>query len=143
VAENIAFGVPRERIDMRAVERAARAAQIHDFVVNELPNGYDTDVGDRGIRLSGGQRQRVGIARALYRDPPVLFLDEATSALDAQTEEALNEAIRGLSGDKTIVVIAHKEASLRGCDSTIEIGPGTAHASGSEGANHYSPVEDE
>ena len=121
VAENIAFGVPRERIDMQAVERAARAAQIHDFVVDELPNGYATDVGDRGIRLSGGQRQRVGIARALYRDPPVLFLDEATSALDAQTEEALNEAIRALSGSKTIVVIAHKEASLRGCEEVVNL----------------------
>lgn len=143
VAANIAFGVPEAEIDMQAVERAARAAQLHDFIVVELPNGYATFVGERGIRLSGGQRQRVGIARALYRDPPVLFLDEATSALDAQTEEALNEAIRGLSGDKTIVVIAHKEASLRGCGSTIEIGPGTVHASGSEGASHHSPVEDE
>ena len=141
VAENIAFGLPRERIDMQAVERAARAAQIHDFVVNELPRGYDTAVGDRGIRLSGGQRQRVGIARALYRDPPVLFLDEATSALDAQTEEALNEAIRELSGSKTIVVIAHKEASLRGCDRTIQINPGSVHASGPEDANRRSPAE--
>ena len=122
VAENIAFGVPRDKIDMHAVERAARAAQIHDFVIDELPRGYDTDVGDRGIRLSGGQRQRIGIARALYRDPPVLFLDEATSALDAQTEEALNEAIRKLSGSKTIVVIAHKEESLRGCQEVVNIG---------------------
>lgn len=121
VAENIAFGVPRDRIDMQAMERAARAAQIHDFVVNELPHSYETNVGDRGIRLSGGQRQRVGIARALYRDPPVLLLDEATSALDAQTEEALNEAIRRLSGSKTIVVIAHKEASLRGCQEVVNI----------------------
>jgi len=86
VAENIAFGVPRQDIDMTAVERAARIAQIHDFVVNELPYGYDTLVGDRGIRLSGGQRQRIGIARALYRDPPVLLMDEATSALDGLTE---------------------------------------------------------
>jgi ABC-type multidrug transport system fused ATPase/permease subunit len=121
IAENIAFGVPREKIDMQAVERAARAAQIHEFVVGELPRGYETDVGDRGIRLSGGQRQRIGIARALYRDPPVLFLDEATSALDAQTEEALNEAIRELSGSKTIVVIAHKEASLEECDQVLRI----------------------
>lgn len=143
VAENIAFGVPREEIDMQAVERAARAAQIHDFVVGELPRGYATDVGDRGIRLSGGQRQRVGIARALYRDPPVLFLDEATSALDAQTEEALNEAIRKLSGNKTIVLIAHKESSLRGCDRTIQIEPGTVHARGPEDANQHSPAEDE
>jgi ABC-type multidrug transport system fused ATPase/permease subunit len=143
VAENIAFGVPREEIDMQAVERAARAAQIHNFVANELPQGYDTDVGDRGIRLSGGQRQRVGIARALYRDPPVLFLDEATSALDAQTEEALNEAIRGLSGDKTIVVIAHKEASLRGCDRTIHIDGATARSPEPEYANQPNPANHE
>src|SRR5690606_31637258 len=71
VSENIAFGVIKEKIDMHAVERAARTAQIHDFVVNDLPHGYATCVGDRGIRLSGGQRQRIGIARALYHDPPV------------------------------------------------------------------------
>lgn len=121
VAENIAFGVPHHAIDALAVERAARAAQIHDFVVGELPRGYDTIVGDRGIRLSGGQRQRVGIARALYHDPAILFFDEATSALDAQTEEALNEAIRSLSGSKTIIVIAHKETSLKFCQQTISM----------------------
>jgi ABC-type multidrug transport system fused ATPase/permease subunit len=121
IAENIAFGVPRDRIDMQAVERAARAAQIHDFVVGELPLGYHTTVGDRGIRLSGGQRQRIGIARALYRDPAVLFLDEATSALDPQTEEALGDAIKGLSGNKTIVVIAHKENTLRYCDVVLSM----------------------
>jgi ATP-binding cassette, subfamily B, bacterial PglK len=122
VAENIAFGVPSDAIDMAAVERAARAAQIHDFVVGELPQGYSTEVGDRGIRLSGGQRQRVGIARALYHDPSVLLMDEATSALDEQTEEALNEAIRHLSGSKTIIVIAHKEASLRYCENVVVVG---------------------
>lgn len=121
VAQNIAFGVPHEKIDMQAVEHAARAAQIHDFVANELPQGYDTKVGDRGIRLSGGQRQRVGIARALYRDPPVLLMDEATSALDGQTEEALNEAIRNLSGSKTIVVIAHKPATLKFCQHVVSM----------------------
>ncbi len=122
VAENIAFGIPREQIDMQAVQRAARAAQIHDFVINELPQGYDTPLGDRGIRLSGGQRQRIGIARALYRDPPVLFMDEATSALDGATEAAVNEAIRALSGSKTIVVIAHREASLQACNEILVIG---------------------
>ena len=121
VAENIAFGVPRERIDMQAVERAARAAQIHGFVVGELSRGYDTMVGDRGIRLSGGQRQRVGIARALYRDPAVLFFDEATSALDPETEEALNDAIGNLSGNKTMLVIAHKQSSLRCCDVVLDM----------------------
>jgi len=126
VAENIAFGVNKETIDMHAVDRAARAAQIHEFVVNDLPKGYATVVGERGIRLSGGQRQRVGIARALYRDPPVLLFDEATSALDGETEEAVNEAIRRLSGGKTIVVIAHNESSLRYCNQVISISPATA-----------------
>lgn len=121
VAANIAFGIPPEQIDMQAVQRAARAAQIHDFVMSELPHGYDTAVGDRGIRLSGGQRQRVGIARALYRDPPVLLMDEATSALDGATEAAVNEAIRALSGSKTIVVIAHREASLKVCNRSIHL----------------------
>jgi ABC-type multidrug transport system fused ATPase/permease subunit len=128
MAENIAFGMPSKHIDMQAVERAARAAQIHDFIVGELPQGYDTRVGYRGIRLSGGQRQRVGIARALYRDPPVLFFDEATSALDIQTEEAVNDAIRALSGNKTIVVIAHREASLRDCAKIVTLLPPTPQA---------------
>jgi ABC-type multidrug transport system fused ATPase/permease subunit len=121
VAENIAFGVPRGAIDAQAVERAARAAQIHDFIANELKDGYATPIGDRGIRLSGGQRQRIGIARALYRDPPVLFMDEATSALDNETEAALTAAIRALSGHKTIVVIAHRQASLAGCHTVVSI----------------------
>lgn len=122
VAANIAFGIPPGQIDMQAVQRAARAAQIHDFVMNELSQGYDTPVGDRGIRLSGGQRQRIGIARALYRDPPVLFMDEATSALDSATEEILNEAIKTLSGSKTIIIIAHRSTSLGFCDQIIGIG---------------------
>ncbi len=115
VAENIAFGVDPAAIDRQAVERAARTAQIHDFIVGQLPQGYDSPIGERGIRLSGGQRQRIGIARALYRDPPVLLMDEATSALDGQTEAAVNEAIRALAGQKTIVVIAHREMTLRAC----------------------------
>ncbi|MET4578301.1 ABC transporter ATP-binding protein [Ottowia thiooxydans] len=121
VAENIAFGIPKNEIDMQCVERAARTAQIHDFIEQELAEGYSSVVGDRGIRLSGGQRQRVGIARALYHDPAVLCMDEATSALDTETEEALNSAIRNLSGSKTILVIAHREASLRACDTVISM----------------------
>lgn len=121
VAENIAFGVPANEIDMQAVERAARTAQIHDFVVRELPRGYGSLVGDRGIRLSGGQRQRIGIARALYRDPPVLCMDEATSALDHETEEALVAAMRVLSGCKTVIVIAHRETSLKGCQRVVSV----------------------
>lgn len=121
VAENIAFGVAKRDINMSAVERSARVAQIHDFIVDDLPNGYDTFVGERGIRLSGGQRQRIGIARALYRDAPVLLLDEATSALDNQTEAELIEAINTLSNNKTIIIIAHKEATLHQCQRVVTI----------------------
>lgn len=121
IAENIAFGVPSEDIDMEAVHRAASAAQISDFILDDLPEGYGTRIGDRGIRLSGGQRQRIGIARALYHDPAVLFLDEATSALDPETAAALNQAIRNLSGRRTVVVIAHKAESLGGCQQILEL----------------------
>ncbi|ANF82685.1 ABC transporter ATP-binding protein [Acinetobacter sp. NCu2D-2] len=121
IAENIAFGVPAGQIDMQAVERAACAAQIHEFITKELPDGYQSKVGDRGIRLSGGQRQRIGIARALYRDPPVLLMDEATSALDSDTEAALNQAVNALAGQKTIVIIAHRTTSLHVCELVIEL----------------------
>lgn len=121
VAENIAFGVPKDQIDMQAVERAAQAAHIHGFVCQELPDGYATLVGDRGIRLSGGQRQRIGIARALYKNPPVILLDEATSALDDETENAVITAINNLKGSRTIVVVAHRKASLNICQTKVEI----------------------
>ncbi|ENV48653.1 hypothetical protein P255_00162 [Acinetobacter brisouii CIP 110357] len=121
VAQNIAFGVPKHNIDMNAVIKAAKAAQIHEFIVNNLKDGYDTFVGERGVMLSGGQRQRIGIARALYRDPQVLFMDEATSALDTETEQAVNEAIQGLSGEKTMVIIAHRESAVRDCYHLIHL----------------------
>lgn len=116
VAENIAFGVPRNEIDMEAVRRAARIAQIDEFVMKELPHGYETVVGERGIRLSGGQRQRIGIARALYRDPDVIVFDEATSALDNATERDVMEAIRNLLGKKTVLMVAHRLTTLSDCD---------------------------
>ena len=121
VRENIAFGVPSEKINMVAVEQAAKTAQIHDFVMNDLADGYDTCIGDRGVRLSGGQCQRIGIARALYRGPSVLFLDEATSALDPEAEIAFNESVRNLSGKITIIVISHQETALEGCNSIVHI----------------------
>jgi ABC-type multidrug transport system fused ATPase/permease subunit len=116
VRANIAFGVPKGEIDQAAVERAARAAHIHDFVVDELELGYETMVGERGIRLSGGQKQRLAIARALYSDSGVIVFDEATSALDNATEAAVMEAIAELRGHKTVILIAHRLSTVRHCD---------------------------
>ena len=130
VAANIAFGVPPDRIDMAAVERAARVAELHDFVMTELPDGYATTVGDRGVRLSGGQRQRIGIARALYHDPDVLILDEATSALDNLTERAVMTAVNNLGRAKTIIMIAHRLSTVQHCDSIIMMERGAIVARG-------------
>ena len=116
IAANIAFGVSKDGIDREAVERAGRLSQLHDFVHESLSEGYDTAIGERGVRLSGGQRQRIGIARALYRDPSVLIMDEATSALDSHTERAVMEAIDTLQGTRTIILIAHRLTTLKKCD---------------------------
>jgi len=116
ITRNIAFGVPDEHIDMNNVKNAAKIANIHNFVIEELPNGYQTAVGERGIRLSGGQRQRIGIARALYHNPGVLVLDEATSALDGATEKEVFEAIDNIAQTKTLIIIAHRLTTIRGCD---------------------------
>jgi ATP-binding cassette subfamily B protein len=123
VAENIAFGVPRESIDMERVIRAAKQAQISD-VINALECGYDTLVGERGIKLSGGQRQRIGIARALYKDADVVIFDEATSALDSETETAVMEQINSLDKHLTLIIIAHRKSTLEKCDLVIELGTG-------------------
>jgi ABC-type bacteriocin/lantibiotic exporter with double-glycine peptidase domain len=116
IAANIAFGIPEDMRDMAAIERAARAANLHEFIAQELPNSYDTIIGERGIRLSGGQRQRVGIARSLYHDPNILVMDEATSALDSVTEDAVMDAIHNLMHSKTIIIIAHRISTVRECD---------------------------
>ena len=131
VFANIAFGVPEKEIDMEAVEKAARIANLHDFVTQELPAGYDTYVGERGVRLSGGQRQRIGIARALYHDPDVLIMDEATSALDNLTEQAVMDAVHNLSNRKTIILVAHRLSTVRSCDSIFLLEHGELVASGS------------
>lgn len=113
ITRNVAFGVPDDEIDAAAVERACRSAQILEFVQQELPAGFDTIVGERGVRLSGGQRQRIGIARALYHRPPILVFDEATSALDVHTEHRVYEAFEGLADEHTIITVAHRLATVR------------------------------
>jgi len=130
IAANIAFGIRAKDIDRAAVERAATMASVHDFIVSELPLGYDTVVGERGVRLSGGQRQRLGIARALYHDPAVLVFDEATSALDGVTEESIFQAVSDLGKSKTIVMIAHRITTVRDCDVIYLLEKGRVVASG-------------
>ena len=119
VARNVAFGVPDDAIDLEAVRRACRQAQIADFVEQELPLGYATEVGERGIRLSGGERQRIGIARALYQEPQVLIFDEATSALDVHTEAAVLRALAGIARERTLVTIAHRLDTVRRADHVV------------------------
>jgi len=130
VDANIAFGVNANDIDRKAVERAAKIANLHDFVVNDLPQGYATAVGERGVRLSGGQCQRIGIARALYHNPQVLILDEATSSLDNLTEQAVMEAVNKLDHDVTIILIAHRLSTVRKCDQIYLLERGEVEASG-------------
>ena len=124
VEANIAFGASSENIKKDLVEKAAKIASLHEFVVNELPKKYQTIIGERGIRLSGGQRQRIGIARALYHNPKVLILDEATSALDNQTEQAVMEAVNNLSNNITIIMIAHRLDTVKNCDIIFKIDKG-------------------
>jgi ABC-type multidrug transport system fused ATPase/permease subunit len=129
VAENIALGLPSGGIDRAAVSRAARLAQAEEFIT-ALQEGFETVVGERGVRLSGGQRQRIGIARALYHDPDVLVFDEATSALDGLTEVAVMDAIRSLSASRTIILIAHRLRTVEACDRIIMLDQGRIVADG-------------
>jgi ATP-binding cassette subfamily B protein len=132
LAENIAFGIPEGEIDRAQVRRAAKLAQIDGFIEG-LPAGYDTYVGERGIRLSGGQRQRIGIARALYKKASVIVFDEATSALDNATEREVMGAIESLGGQFTIILIAHRLSTVERCDLLVELDRGQVVAQGSYG----------
>ena len=123
IAENIAFGLPKDQIDMAMVRKAAEQAQIAAFIESST-EGYNSFVGERGIRLSGGQRQRIGIARALYKQAQVLVFDEATSALDSATEQMVMEAIESLSKQLTIVMVAHRLSTVERCDRVIKLNEG-------------------
>ena len=121
IAENIAFGIPKDEIDLEQVKRVAQLAQIDDFIRHHLKNGYHEVVGERGVMLSGGQRQRIGIARALYKNPQILFMDEATSALDIETECEVNQSIKYLSDKITIIFISHRLSVFECFDKLINM----------------------
>ena len=120
----------KSNINYKAIEKASKIANLHNFVFNELPEKYETVVGERGVRLSGGQRQRIGIARALYHNPKVLILDEATSSLDDETEKAVMEAINNLGKDITIIMIAHRLSTMEKCDIIFKINEGKLSGQG-------------
>jgi ABC-type multidrug transport system fused ATPase/permease subunit len=121
ISANIAFGVPKDKINHDSLIQAAKAAQINTFIEDELPEGYQTFVGERGVRLSGGQRQRIGLARALYHQPDVLILDEATSALDIATEAEVMKAIDTLQGSLTLIIIAHRLSTVEKCETLLDM----------------------
>ncbi len=124
IRKNVAMGVPDEEIDEAAVWRALENAQLADFV-RSLKDGLDTIIGEQGVRISGGQRQRIGIARALYRDPEILFFDEATSALDNETEQAVMDAIHTLGNSKTMLLVAHRLTTIAACDKIFRVENGS------------------
>jgi len=122
ITRNIAFGMLDNEVDAARLREACDMAQILDFIEAEVPDAFDTNVGERGVRLSGGQRQRIGLARALYHRPSLLILDEATSALDIATEAKLLEALRALAGKLTMVVAAHRLSAVANCDQLVDLG---------------------
>jgi ABC-type multidrug transport system fused ATPase/permease subunit len=124
VSENIALGIEPHKIDEARVRKAAQIAQLDTFILRDLPKGYQTHIGERGVRLSGGQRQRIGIARALYHNADLIVFDEATSALDNLTEAEVMGAIDALPGDKTVLMIAHRLSTVKRCDRIVVMDQG-------------------
>jgi ABC-type multidrug transport system fused ATPase/permease subunit len=122
VAANIALGVSEKDRDLERLREVCAIAQILSFIENELPLGFETRVGERGVRLSGGQRQRIGLARALYHRPQLLILDEATSALDTSTERGVMEAIDALKGKITMILVAHRLSTIQSCEQVFDLG---------------------
>jgi ATP-binding cassette subfamily B protein len=125
ISENIAFGVPKNDIDHAKVFESARKAKISDYSEG-LSIGYETTIGERGVRLSGGQRQRIGIARALYKGASLIIFDEATSALDSETEDQIMKTIDDLSEHATVIMVAHRLSTLKKCQQIIQIENGCA-----------------
>ncbi|MEL6865506.1 MAG: ABC transporter ATP-binding protein [Bacteroidota bacterium] len=130
ILRNITFGKEEAQIDLERVKQAARMADIYEFIDQELPEGFQTEIGERGVRLSGGQRQRLGLARALYRSPSVLVLDEATSALDSITERGIINSLKSLPQDLTTIIIAHRLSTVRHADCIYILKDGKIVASG-------------
>ena len=130
IKNNIAFAVPDNLIENKKIINAAKLAELDEYI-SDLPDKYNTHVGERGIRLSGGQIQRIGIARALYNNPEILVFDEATSALDNVTEKKIMDSIKKLSKDKTIIIIAHRLSTIKNCDQIYFIDKGKVSEQGS------------
>ena len=131
LSANIAFGIEANEINHDAVLNASKIANLHEFVINELSDKYQTTIGERGVRLSGGQRQRIGIARALYRKPQVLILDEATSALDNLTEQKVMEEVSKLRNNLTVILITHRLTTVKNCDKIFLLDKGKLVGQGS------------
>jgi ATP-binding cassette subfamily B protein len=123
IASNISLTAADEEIDLEKVIQAAKGGQIHDLI-SSWPDGYDTVVGERGIKISGGELQRIGVARALFKDPEILVLDEATSSLDTKTESFVMDHIYNLHENLTIIIIAHRESTLKDCTAIIKLSEG-------------------
>lgn len=130
IKDNIAFGTPQTQVDDDRVTAVAKMAQLDEMILN-LPKGFETLIGERGVRLSGGQRQRIGIARALYKSASVIVLDEATSALDDETEDSVMDSIRSLPEDVTLIIVAHRTSTLSCCNKIIELDHGKIVRTGS------------
>jgi ABC-type multidrug transport system fused ATPase/permease subunit len=124
IKENIALGINTKDINLQQIENVSKTAKLHDFVINNLPDKYETIIGERGVRLSGGQRQRIGIARALYNNPKILILDEATSSLDNNTEKKVMDAIYKITDDITVIIIAHRLNTIKNCDKIFKLEDG-------------------
>ena len=129
ISANIAFGLSPDEFELDKVKIAAKAANLHEFIIS-LPDSYETRIGEQGVKLSGGEGQRLGIARVLYNNPEVIVLDEGTSSLDTVTENIIMDAIKSLSHEKTIILVAHRLSTVQDCDIIYLLNDGEIEESG-------------